>query len=103
MLIVALCVLMIMVNLGGKYITYVLRRCLYLMLTPYSWRSNIRNHKYAFGDLLPSLLLKHADYTQNAIVPSLRWEGFNGSSSVSPSSRAELEIQGELGSFLAIW
>ncbi|MCJ1379437.1 Cationic amino acid transporter 2 [Xylographa soralifera] len=68
MLIIALCVLMIMINVG------------------------VGGH--AFGT---------TNYTQNALVPSLRWEGFNGSSSTSLNNTPKFEIPGDSGRFLAVW
>ncbi|MCJ1283638.1 Cationic amino acid transporter 2 [Xylographa opegraphella] len=68
MLIIALCVLMIIINVG------------------------VGGH--TFGS---------TNYTQYALVPSLRWEGFNGSSSTGPNNAPALEIPGDSGRFLAIW
>jgi hypothetical protein len=45
--------------------------------------------------------LKTTDYTEKAIVPYLRWAGFNETSQNDFSDRAG--IPGDSGKFLAVW
>ena len=70
MLIVGLCVLMIMINVGGECTAYMLHGCSSLILIPsYSRRSHVRNHrcvlKYLLVDQILSLYRLHAICTRS--------------------------------------